>query len=69
MASYNLTDRQKQLLKTIVISLENGELEEPIITTHSQIAGINKNFGLSLRGDIGVLTELDLMGSVFIPRQ
>jgi len=66
MATYNLTEKQKHLLRTIVASLDDGKLEEPIIPACSfdgcSIIGIDEGFGSNLRGDLNALCDLDLMG-------
>jgi hypothetical protein len=66
MASYNLTNKQKYLLTTIIKNIYEGQLDEPIITscTYSgcEIIGIDEKFGLDLPGDLDALCDLDLMG-------
>ncbi len=67
MTEYNLTSRQRELLKTIVEQMESGKGHEPLIpvVTHSggSIIGIQGDFGQNLLGDLEVLSEADLLGS------
>lgn len=66
MATYNLTEKQRHLLRTIVASLEDEKLEEPIIPFCTfggyYIHGIDEDFGPNLLGDLDALCDLDLMG-------
>jgi len=72
MATYNLTSRQTQLLRTIVTNLKDGKLEEPIIPVCHRngcsIIGIAEDFGPNLRGDLDALCDLDLMGARYNDR-
>ena len=50
MAKYNLTERQKELLRAIVENIRAGKLQEPIIPVveiggGGYIIGIDRNFG------------------------
>ena len=69
MASYNLTDKQKYLLKTIVEHIHAGKLDEPIITSCSlakcQIMGISEEFERDLLGNLDALCDVNLMRSGF----
>jgi len=66
MGTYHLTEKQKDLLRTVVESLETGEIEEPIIVAGDKsgyhIIGMDKDFGPSMLGDLGALCDLYLMG-------
>lgn len=66
MATYNLTEKQKKLLTTIVEHIKTGQLEEPIITSCTfsgcEIIGIDEKFGHNLLGDLESLCDADLMG-------
>jgi len=67
MATYNLTSRQTQLLRTIVTNLKDGKLKEPIIPVCHRngcsIIGTAEDFGTNLLGDLDALCDLDLMGA------
>ena len=69
MATYRITDQQKQLLRTIVEHLLAGKVEEPIIPVCSgcgcSIIGIIGEFGRNLFGDLDALCDIDLMGVRF----
>jgi hypothetical protein len=66
MATYNLTENQKHLLRTIVANLKDEKLKEPIIPVccfdGCSIIGIDEDFGSNLPGDLDALSDLDLMG-------
>jgi len=66
MARYNLTERQKELLRAIVENIRAGKLQEPIIPVveiggGGYVIGIEKNFGPSVTGDLEVLSEEGLL--------
>jgi len=66
VGTYHLTEKQEDLLRTIVESLKAGEIEEPIIVAGDKsgyhILGMDKDFGTSLSGDLGALCDSCLMG-------
>ena len=65
MAKYNLTTRQKQILKILVESVKSGKVEEPLYLSSSlqdcEIIGIDEKFGHHILGDLDVLCEADLL--------
>ncbi len=67
MAEYNLTSKQKQLLKTIIDAVESGQAKEPLIPVismvGSSIIGVPGDFDHNLIGDLEILSEADLLGS------
>lgn len=69
MAEYNLTPRQRELLKTIVEQVKSGKVQEPLIpvvsNSGSTLIGIKGDFGRNLLGDLKVLSEADLLGFHF----
>lgn len=69
MIAYNLTEKQKSILRIIVEHLEIGSLEEPIIISSSgsecQIIGINQIFDTDLPGNLDALCDCDLMGFAY----
>lgn len=66
MSKYNLTEKQKHLLKTIVDTIRSGNDIEPLrpICAHdsSTIFGIDEDFGRNLLGDLEALCDLDFLG-------
>ena len=66
MAEYNLTSKQKQLLKTITEFVKAGKAKEPLIAIVSNdggvIMGITEKFDRNLLGDLEILCEVDLVG-------
>ena len=66
MAEYNLTPKQKQLLKTITEYVKAGKAKEPLIAMVSNdggiIFGIKEKFDRNLLGDLEILCEVDLLG-------
>lgn len=66
MTEYNLTPRQRELLKTIVEQMKSGKAQEPLIpiisNSGSTLMGIQGNFGRNLIGDLEALCKVDLLG-------
>jgi hypothetical protein len=66
MAEYNLTPKQKQLLKTITDSVKMGQVKEPLIAVSTNdgsfIMDIKEKFDRNLLGDLEILCEADLLG-------
>jgi hypothetical protein len=66
MAEYNLTSKQKQLLKTITEFVKAGKAKEPLIAIVSNdggvIIGITEKFDRNLLGDLEILCDVDLLG-------
>jgi hypothetical protein len=64
-AKYNLTFKQKQILKILVENVKSGKVEEPIIPSCSlqdcEIIGIEGSFDSNLLGDLDVLCEAGLL--------
>jgi len=67
MTEYNLTARQKQLLKIIVENINEGKDIEPLMPSitmqDSQIIGIDHKFDWTLIGDLDALWEADLISA------
>ena len=66
MTKYNLTERQKELLRVIVENIRAGKLQEPIfpvveIGGGGYIIGIKRNFGPTITGDLEVLSKEGLL--------
>lgn len=66
MAKYNLTERQTELLQTIVENIRAGKLQEPIIPVVEMggggyLIGIDRNFGPNVTSDLEVLSEEGLL--------
>ena len=66
MARYNLTERQKDLLRAIVEHIRAGKLREPIIPVveiggGGGIIGIERDFGPNVTGDLEVLSQEGLL--------
>ena len=65
MANYNLTPRQKEILRRLVEGVKSGQAHEPLIPVCSlqdcEIIGINGTFEHSLLGDLDVLCQVDLL--------
>jgi len=64
-----LTERQKDLLKDIVIGVREGKVEEPFqgtcyISGECYIDGLEKSYEPSLIGDLNILEKEDLLSSV-----
>ena len=66
MAKYDLTPKQKTLLKIIVEQLNAGTAKEPLIPvctmSDCSIIGIKGNFDHNLLGDLEILAEAGLLG-------
>ena len=69
MSEYNLTARQKQLLKIIVENIKEGKDIEPLIPSitlqDNQIIGIDHQFGRTLDLDLEALCEADLISGIY----
>ena len=69
MAKYNLTDRQKELMRVIVGHIRSGKVVEPIIPVVTAggeyIIGIDKDFSPNLTGNLEVLAEEGLLSRQF----
>jgi hypothetical protein len=67
MAKYNLTPKQKKLLRILVEGVKSGKVEEPIFPICSivdcEILGIEEKFDDNLIGNLDVLCEANLLAS------
>jgi len=65
MKAYDLTPRQKELLKTIIEQLKAGTGKEPLIPVITNeggfLIGIKGNFDRNLRGDLDILADAGLL--------
>jgi hypothetical protein len=65
MAEYDLTLKQRQLLRTITEQLEAGTGKEPMFPVSDTLIGIKGKFDRNLLGDLEILSEAGLLGSRF----
>jgi len=65
MANYNLTTRQKEVLRRLVEGVKYGQANEPLIVVCTfqdcEVIGIG-TFDHSLSGDLDILCDADLLG-------
>lgn len=65
MANYDLTNRQKNVLRRLVEAVKSGQAQEPIIVAcclqDCEVIGIG-TFDHSLPGDLDILCDADLLG-------
>jgi hypothetical protein len=65
MANYNLTTRQKEVLRRLIESVKSGQAQEPlsVVTTFQdcEVIGVG-TFDHSLSGDLDILCDADLLG-------
>ena len=65
MANYNLTPRQKEVLRRLVEAVKSGQAQEPLIVACSiqdcEVIGVG-TFDHSLSGDLDILCDADLLG-------
>jgi hypothetical protein len=65
VSTYELTEKQKRLLKIIVDSVEQGKARQPLIAvttkTRCEILDIDEEFDTSLRGDLIALADEGLL--------
>lgn len=65
MAEYNLTPKQKQVLRILVENVKSGKAEEPLIPVCTyadcSIIGIEEKFDHNLVGDLEILGDADLL--------
>lgn len=66
MPKYNLTDRQRQVIRIIVENIQSGNIDEPVVVSCAgnscDILGIEQHFGTSLLGDMDALVDVNMLG-------
>jgi hypothetical protein len=65
MANYNLTMRQKEVLRRLIEGVKSGQAQEPLIVVCTfqdcEVIGVG-TFDHSLSGDLDILCDADLLG-------